>query len=202
MTMISIIFSSETNHTRRMAEAVLGGCRKEEGVVSELFEILDKDFYGSRWSNDAILSTLDQSDAIIMGSPTYMGTVSTKIKAFMEATVSRYVTAAWDEKLAAGFTVSGGQAGDKFNTLSTMATFAMQQNMIWVGLGCNKFNQAASINEDGHYYGATGVAQPDDDPHVKPDQVELDSGRFLGERVARISLRHKLNKKISREVGE
>jgi len=190
MPVISIVFSSETNHTRRMAEAILEGCSTQKGVIAELYEITEDDFRGSRWNNDSLLAALDRSDAIIIGSPTFMGTVSTKIKAFMEATVSRYISGAWDEKLASGFTISGGAAGDKFNTLSTIATFAMQHNMIWVGLGCNKFNKKEGINEAGHYYGATGQAQPEDDPNIKPDIVDLNSGRFLGQRLAKLSARH------------
>ncbi len=122
-----------------------------------------------------------------------MGGVSSKLKAFMEASVSRYIPEIWNGKIAAGFTVSGATAGDKFNTLSTLTTFAMQHGMIWIGLGCNPFNHDQGINASGHYYGATGNAALDDDPAAAPSLAELKAGEFLGARVAgyAIKLAHK-----------
>ena len=180
---ISIVYSSETEHTQRLAEAINSGCHSAQGIVTQMVRISDKDFVGSRWNNEDILAELDDADAIIFGSPTFMGSVSSKVKAFMEATVSRYLPETWNGKIAAGFTVSGGPAGDKFNTLSTLTTFAMQHGMIWVGLGCNPFNDN-NINATGHYYGATGRAELDDDPAEAPSQSELKAGEFLGARVA------------------
>lgn len=181
---ISIIYSSENGHNQRMAEAVLRGCESQQGVRTHLFKISDDDFSGSRWSNDEVMAVLDKSDAIIMGSPTFMGSVSSKLKAFMEASVTRYLPETWKDKIAAGFTVSGATAGDKFNTLSTMTTFAMQHGMIWVGLGSNPFNNDEGVNATGHYYGATGRAELDEDPAVAPAASELKAGEILGARVA------------------
>ena len=181
---ISIIYSSETGHTERLAEAIYSGCQSHSDILTTLFRIKDEDFEGGRWNNEKILTELDNSDAIIMGSPTFMGSVSSKLKAFMEATVSRYIPEAWNGKIAAGFTVSGATSGDKFNTLSTITTFAMQHGMIWVGLGCNPFNNAEGINATGHYYGATGLAALDDNPDELPPEVDLKSGQYLGARVA------------------
>ena len=140
MMKISIIYSSETEHTQRLAEAIYAGCQSDGDISTALFRIKDEDFKGARWNNERILAELDSSDAIIIGSPTFMGSASSKLKAFMEATVSRYIPETWNGKIAAGFTVSGATSGDKFNTLSTITTFAMQHGMIWVGLGCNPFN--------------------------------------------------------------
>ena len=181
---ISIIYSSETEHTQQLAEAIYLGCKSHSDISTTLFRIADEDFEGGRWNNERILAELDNSDAIIMGSPTFMGSVSSKLKAFMEATVSRYIPETWNGKIAAGFTVSGTTSGDKFNTLSTLTTFAMQHGMIWVGLGCNPFNSIEGINAAGHYYGATGQAALDDNPDEFPSEADLKSGQYLGARVA------------------
>lgn len=181
---IAIIYSSETEHTQRLAEAIHAGCNSGKDISTTLFRINDGDFDGGRWNNESVLAELDNSDAIIMGSPTFMGSVSSKLKAFMEASVSRYIPETWNGKIAAGFTVSGTASGDKFNTLSTITTFAMQHGMIWVGLGCNPFNSTEGINASGHYYGATGQAALNDDPDRFPTTVDLKCGHFLGERVA------------------
>ena len=181
---ISIIYSSETEHTQQLAEAIYLGCKSHSDISTTLFRIADEDFEAGRWNNERILAELDNSDAIIMGSPTFMGSVSSKLKAFMEATVSRYIPETWNGKVAAGFTVSGTTSGDKFNTLSTLTTFAMQHGMIWVGLGCNPFNSIKGINAAGHYYGATGQAALDDNPDEFPSEADLKSGQYLGARVA------------------
>ena len=181
---ISIIYSSETEHTQQLAEAIYLGCKSHSDISTTLFRIADEDFEAGRWNNERILAELDNSDAIIMGSPTFMGSVSSKLKAFMEATVSRYIPETWNGKIAAGFTVSGTTSGDKFNTLSTLTTFAMQHGMIWVGLGCNPFNSIEGINAAGHYYGATGQAALDDNPDEFPSEADLKSGQYLGARVA------------------
>lgn len=185
---ISIIYSSESGYNQQMAEAVLRGCQSVSGTTTHIFKISDEDFVGSRWNNDQVMEILDKSDAIIMGSPTFMGTVSAKLKAFMEATVTRYLPETWSNKVAAGFTVSGALSGDKFNTLSTMTTFAMQHGMIWVGLGSNPFNNDKGINVEGHYYGATGRAdQHNEQISQGPSAGELLGGEHLGSRVALIT---------------
>ncbi|WP_030376767.1 flavodoxin family protein, partial [Streptomyces rimosus] len=56
---------------------------------------------------------LDAADAIVFGSPTYMGTASGAFHVFAEATSKRWATRAWQDKLAAGFTNSGSKSGDK-----------------------------------------------------------------------------------------
>jgi NAD(P)H dehydrogenase (quinone) len=57
---------------------------------------------------------------MIFGSPTYMGSASAAFKAFMEATSQRWMEQRWAMKLAAGFTNSGSQNGDKQNTLDAV----------------------------------------------------------------------------------
>ncbi|MBV1879174.1 MAG: flavodoxin family protein [Pseudomonadales bacterium] len=180
---ISILYSSETEHTHQLAKAILDGCIASGEVEASLIRLADQDYTGCRWYNEQILAELDNADAIIFGSPTFMGSLSAKLKAFMEATVSRYFLETWNGKIAAGFTVSGSSGGDKFNTLSALATFAMQHGMIWVGLGTNPFN-GNHINSSGHYYGATGRAELDHDPLEMPAKEDLKSGEFLGARVA------------------
>lgn len=84
---------------------------------------------------DAALDHVTAADAVVFGSPTYMGTVSAPMKAFMDASVKPWSGQAWRDKIAAGFTVSGSPSGDKFNTLMTLAVFAAQHGMVWVGTG-------------------------------------------------------------------
>ena len=132
--LISIVYHSGSGHTAEMSHAVAKGALSVSGVSVVEHQILDRDFQGSRWLNEEMLTQLDDSDAIILGSPTYMGSVSGQLKSFMDATSPRYLERKWVDKLAAAFTVSGSPSGDKLNMLVTCSMFAMQHGMIWVGV--------------------------------------------------------------------
>ena len=79
-----------------------------------------------RWHDDAMLHKLNQSDAIIFGSPTYMGGVAAQFKAFIDAASVVWFTQGWKDKVAGGFTHSGSPIGDKQGTLLYLMTNAMQ----------------------------------------------------------------------------
>jgi NAD(P)H dehydrogenase (quinone) len=92
--------------------------------------------------------TLDACDAMIFGSPTYMGSASAAFKAFMEATSQRWMEQRWAMKLAAGFTNSGSQNGDKQNTLMQFVTLAAQHGMLWVNLNQMPGNNSTAGSEN------------------------------------------------------
>ena len=137
MTTVSVVYHSGMGHTQKMAEAVAKGAAEVDGVQVNLISIDGKDITDGRWKNDDTLRQLDGSDGMIFGSPTYMGSVSGQMECFFDATAERWMAQSWRDKVAGGFSVSGGPSGDKFNALVRFATLAMQQGMIWVGLGMN-----------------------------------------------------------------
>src|ERR1700709_2609874 len=124
MSKIAIVFHSGYGHTKRMAEAVA------EGAQGELVAI---DAEGNL--SEAQWATLGAADAIIMGSPTYMGSVSWQFKKFADASSKAWFTQAWKNKIAAGFTNSASMNGDKHSTLHYLFTLSQQHSMIWVGTG-------------------------------------------------------------------
>lgn len=178
MKRITIIYYSGSGNTKKMAEAVLEGAKSVENVQVELIAIDGKDIVEGRWKNDVVMEKLDASDAIIFGSPTYMGSVSAQLKSVFDASAERYLQGAWKDKIAAGFTVSAAFAGDKMNALMTQLIFAMQMGMIWVGLGNNGMDKSG-INRLGIYLGATGQAYEE-----PPCPDDLKTGEHLGKRVA------------------
>lgn len=135
MTTISVVYVTNNGHTAVLAEAIARGAGAVEGITAQLIEIAQHDIKDGRWSNEHIESLLQQSDAIILGSPTYMGMVSARLKAFLEWAFNPWRAQAWKDKIAAGFTNSASQSGDKLNTLIDLAVFAAQMGMIWVGVG-------------------------------------------------------------------
>ena len=162
----------------------------EEGVYVVLYiEGSGKEIAEGRYKNDAALAQLDASDAIIFGSPTYMGGPSGQFKTFADATGERWYTAKWKDKLAAGFTISSSPSGDKHNTLQYFQTLAMQHGMIWVGLGELPM-QPNGVNRFGSYAGVTAQAGQEA-PDVAPNDADKLTGETLGRRVAQAARRWK-----------
>jgi len=178
--LISIVYYSGSGHTAEMAQAVAKGVASASRVSVAQHRIRDEDFKGSRWLNEEVLKQLDDSDAIILGSPTYMGSVSAQLKAFMDATSSRCPQRKWVDKVAAAFTVSAHPSGDKLNMLVTCSVFAMQHGMIWIGV--------ADGSNLGIFFGASGCAI-DEPPSEMPSTEDKLTGELLGRRVARLTRR-------------
>lgn len=185
--LISVVFHSGSGHTAEMSHAVVQGAVTAGNVNVVEYEILDSDFKGGRWLNEELLTQLDESDAIILGSPTYMGSVSAQLKALMDATSPRYLERKWVDKIAAAFTVSGNPCGDKLNMLMTCSTFAMQHGMIWVGVAESPVTGEGN-NRLGIFFGAAGQALLEP-PSEMPSAEDKLTGEMLGRRVANIAKR-------------
>ena len=184
MTTISVVYHSGTGHTTKMAEAVAKGASSVDGVEATLISIEGKDIVYGRWKNDEVMKQLDASDGIIFGSPTYMGCVSGQMECFLDATDERWYEQGWRDKVAAGFTVSGGLSGDKSNTLVRFATLAMQHGMIWVGLGT--IPREDGLNRLCFSMGAGGQAL-EEPLEEAPNEADKKTGEHLGHRVATIT---------------
>ena len=163
MPTVSIICFSGFGHTGKLAEAVHKGAASVAGVKTNLIAINGEDIVKGRYRNEGVLAQLDASDAIIFGSPTYMGGPAAQFKAFADASSAKWFTSAWRDKLAAGFTVSGSPSGDKFSTLQYFFTLAMQHGMIWVGLG-EMSAQPSGVNRLGAFSGVMAQAAQEPRP--------------------------------------
>jgi NAD(P)H dehydrogenase (quinone) len=194
MPTVSIIYFTGSGHTAKLAEAVDKGATSVTGVKTNLIAITGDDIINGRYKNDQVIATLTASDAIVFGSPTYMGGPAAQFKAFADATVEAWFAQAWRDKLAAGFTVSGTPSGDKFSTLQYFHTLAMQHGMIWVGLG-ELPAQENGINRLGSWAGVMAESEQDSSEIELKDKL---TGEVLGKRVARLSL--KLSKNQPEEM--
>jgi NAD(P)H dehydrogenase (quinone) len=189
MSTVSIIYFSGSGHTTKLAEAVAKGAASVDGVKTNLIAISGDDIVKGRYQNDGVFAQLDASDAIVFGSPTYMGGPAAQFKAFADATGGKWYTGAWRDKLASGFTVSGSPSGDKLSTLQYFFTLAMQHGMLWAGLG-EMPTQPNGVNRIGSSIGvmaSTGQEAPD----VAPDEGDKLTGEILGRRVASFALKLK-----------
>jgi NAD(P)H dehydrogenase (quinone) len=189
MPTLSVIYFSGSGHTTKLAEAVVKGAAAVAGVTTNLIAIEGDDIVKGRYTNESVLAKLDASDAIIFGSPTYMGGPAAQFKAFADATGGRWYGGTWRDKIAAGFTVSSGPSGDKLSTLHYFFTLAMQLGMIWVGQAESPMNDKG-INRLSSYSGV--MAQAGQEPtDVAPNAQDKLTGEVLGKRVAEFTLKVK-----------
>lgn len=183
MANIAIVFHSGFGHTAVQAKAVARGAQSVVGSKVDLIPVQEAD---QHWD------TLHTADAIIFGSPTYMGSVSAPMKEFMEKTSKFWSNLPWRDKLAAGFTNSGSWSGDKLNSLVTMGIFAMQHGMIWVGLGLLPGNNSSKgssqdLNRVGGFFGAMAQSNADQGPELAPPESDQKTAEHLGKRVAELA---------------
>ena len=122
MTKTVVVYHSGYGHTQRVAQFVAEGAKATIVAIDADGNITD-----AEWE------ALNAADAIIFGSPTYMGTVSWQFKKFADATSKQWFGSAWKDKVAGGFTISASPSGDKLSTIQYFITLAMQQGMVWVG---------------------------------------------------------------------
>lgn len=175
---IAIVYDSGFGHTARQAEAVAQGVNRVPGADARLIAVADGEM---AWD------VLEASDAIIFGSPTYNGLVSARLKMFMEAsTKPAWLPQTWRNKIAAGFTNSGAMHGDKLNSLMSMALFAAQHGMIWVGLDLFPGRGRDEMNRVGGWLGAMAQSN-DESPDLSPIESDLLTAAHLGQRVAEIT---------------
>jgi multimeric flavodoxin WrbA len=135
MTSIAVVFQSERGHTKSLADSVVKGIASVEGVTAKQYQIRGKDVNEGRFANPGSMTELDHCDGIVFGCATYMGSGSAVFKSFLEAAFRpHWFEQRWTDKIAAGFTNSASQSGDKLSTLLQLAVFAMQMGMIWIGV--------------------------------------------------------------------
>lgn len=186
MSSIAIVYHSGFGHTKVQAEAVAAGAASVAGAEVHLVPVEEA---------EAKSAILHAADAIIFGSPTYMGSASGKFKDFMEWSSKTWYGRGWQDKLAAGFTVSASQNGDKLNTLVQLAVFAAQHGMVWIGLDLLPGNNSSKgsvedLNRLGSFLGAMAQSNADQGPEAVTN-ADRKTAEHLGKRVAEAAARWK-----------
>ncbi|AVW91640.1 flavodoxin family protein [Celeribacter baekdonensis] len=178
MAQIEIVYFSGYGHTVKQAQAVAAGA----GASARLWRVSDE----GTLPEEAWMA-LDQADAILFGSPTYMGGPAWQFKRMADESSKRWMTQSWDQKLMGGFTNSASTNGDKAMTILFFATLAAQHGGLWVSLGQMPANALASGPEDQNWSGGAlgplATSPSDSTPEQGPLKGDLDSARAYGERV-------------------
>jgi NAD(P)H dehydrogenase (quinone) len=187
MTNVAIIYFSGTGHTHLMAEAVAIGAKQIPDTTVQLLRITGEQIVKGRWEDQAMIDVLNQADAIVFGSPTYIGNVAAQFKAFVDAAGGIWQQQGWKNKMAGGFTHSGSPSGDKQATLLSMAIIGAQHSMIWVGAG--EMMQPNGVNRLGSFMGVMGQATFDPSKAAELDAGDRLSCELYGKRIAESAAR-------------
>jgi multimeric flavodoxin WrbA len=191
---VAVVYHSVHGTTRVLAEHLAAGARLVPGARVHLVEIRAEDVTAGRWYDAEVMALLERADAIVMGCPTLMGSVSAVFKAFMEAVFTPFVTQGWKDKLAGGFTMSASQSGDKLGVLQQLAVFGAQLGMQWIGVGDMPGNNWSGgtrddVNRLGSWLGLMSQSHSDLGPEHAGSRGDLITAERYGERIARLTQR-------------
>lgn len=185
MSKVAVVYFSGYGHTKKQAEAVAEGARKAGAEVVELRIDAEGEL------PDGGFDTIASADAVIYGSPTYMGGPAWQFKKFADASSKPWFSSAWKDKVAAGFTNSASVNGDKGSTIAYFFTLSQQHGQIWVGTGLLPANTKAhgpsDVNWTAGFAGALAISPSDASPEEAPRTGDLETARLLGKRVAELS---------------
>jgi NAD(P)H dehydrogenase (quinone) len=178
---IVVVYFSGYGHTRKIAEAVASGAEALLLPVNELGNLPE-----GGWDE------LAAADAIIFGSPTYIGNVAWQFKKFVDESSKVWAAQGWKDKLAAGFTNSAGMNGDKGSTINVLFTMSQQHGMLWVGMGMMPSNAKASKRDDINYvasFAGLATTTPSDATVEEVVRGDLATALLFGQRVAETAAR-------------
>ncbi|QKJ87194.1 flavodoxin family protein [Paramixta manurensis] len=181
MTKAVVIYYSGYGHTQHVAQYVAEGAHAQLIAIDNNGEISEQEW-----------EALNAADAIIFGSPTYMGSVAWQFKKFQDATSKVWFTRGWQDKVFGGFTNSASLNGDKQVTLITLQTLASQHGGIWVSLGLLPANTLASTRNDVNNLGGSVGALIQSPSDAAADNIaagDLETAKLYGARVADIARR-------------
>jgi len=175
----AVVYHSGYGHTKRLAQAVADGASASLIAIDAEGNIPE-----GGWE------TLAAADAIIFGSPTYMGGPSWQFKKFADASSKPWFEEKWKDKIFGGFTNSASINGDKLNTLQYFLLLAGQHGGVWVSLAVKPANVKASRRDDPNRMGSYIAPMAQSDADAPPEDMsagDLETARLYGARVAEIA---------------
>ena len=191
MSKVLVLYYSSYGHIETMAQAVAEGARAAGASVDvkRVPETVPEDIArGAHFKLDqeapvATISELENYDAIIVGTGTRFGRLSSQMAAFLDQAGGLWARGALNGKVGAAFTSTATQHGGQETTLFSLITNLLHFGMTIVGLD---YGHAGQMGHDkvrgGAPYGATTIAGGDGSR--QPDADELEGARYLGRRVA------------------
>ncbi|MCZ7356678.1 MAG: NAD(P)H:quinone oxidoreductase [Candidatus Methanoperedens sp.] len=212
MIKVYIIFYTRYGNTLKLAELIAEGARSVKGCevilrrTAELApeEIIQKD---ERWKKirenlksipEAKANDLFDADAVIFGSPTRYGNMSSSLKDFIDKTAGVWVKGGLVGKIGAAFTSSTSIHGGQETTLLTMFIPMLHHGMIIAGIPYSE-DHLFTTTAGGSPYGASAVTGSMADLPFTPGASAL--ARALGKRVAELATKLKLGEEAMKKQG-
>jgi NAD(P)H dehydrogenase (quinone) len=194
MTKILVLYYSSYGHIETMANAVAEGVRAAgaELDIKRVPELVPEEVArGSHYKVDqaapiARPADLVEYDAIIVGTGTRYGRMTSQMANFWDQTGGLWAQGKLIGKVGAAFTSTASQHGGQETTLMGIHTNLLHHGMVIVGLPYS-FQGQLKLDEvtGGSPYGATTIAAGDGSR--QPTGNELEGARFLGRHVAQIA---------------
>ncbi len=191
MPKVLVLYYSSYGHIETMANAIAEGAR-ETGATVDVKRVPETapleiaqaaHFKLDQAAPVATIEELKDYDAIIVGTGTRFGRLSSQMAAFWDTAGGVWARGELNGKVGAAFTSSATQHGGQETTLFSIITNLLHFGMTIVGLD---YGFAGQMHNDevvgGAPYGATTIANGDGSR--QPSETELEGARYLGRRVA------------------
>lgn len=192
MSKVLVLYYSSYGHIETMARAIAEGARSAgaEVDIKRVPETVPLEVAkGAHFKLDqsapvAAVADLEKYDAIIVGTGTRFGRMSSQMAAFLDQAGGLWARGALNGKVGAAFSSSATQHGGQETTLFSIITNLLHFGMTIVGLPYSHQGQM-SVDEivGGAPYGATTVAGGDGSR--QPTEIDLAGARHQGELVAK-----------------
>jgi NAD(P)H dehydrogenase (quinone) len=195
MAKILVVYYSSYGHIETMANAVAEGARGIAGAnvtLKRVPELVPPDVaakHGFKLDQAAPVAQpaeLADYDAIIFGTPTRFGNMTSQMRNFLDQTGQLWAKGALIGKIGSVFASTGTQHGGQETTITSFHSTLLHHGMVIVGVpyscqGLTNMNEVTG----GTPYGATTLAGADG--KRQPTENELDIARFQGRHVAELA---------------
>lgn len=197
---VLVVYYTMNGHTYRLAEAVAEGARQVNGTEVEVrrvpetlseaelkkrgaMEVAEKGFASVPVCTSDVL---EKADAVIFGTPSYLGNMSGQMRTFLDSLGDLWKRDALVGKVGSVFVSSGSQHGGQEAAILSFHPTLLHLGMIIVGLPYS-FESQRRIDEvaGGSPYGASTIVGRAGERW--PNETELAGARFQGKHVAEIA---------------
>lgn len=194
MSKVLVLYYSSFGHIEAMAKAVAEGAR-EAGATVDVKRVPETapeaiakayHFKLDQAAPIAVVDELANYDAIIVGTGTRFGRISSQMAAFLDQAGGLWMRGALHGKVGGAFSSSGTQHGGQEMTLFSIIANLLHFGMVIVGLD---YGHAGQMTLDeitgGSPYGATTISGADGSR--QPTANELQGARYQGRRIAEVA---------------
>jgi len=151
---IAILYHSESENTKKVADLIAEGTNKVEGIETKCFDINEPDF-----------DYINESDSVIFGTPTYLADLSWQMKKFLDAGLNCSLAG----KLGAVFATENFVGGGADFALLTLIGHLLVRGMV-------VYSGGAGVGKPYTHFGAVCIKDGTED--------QKERAVIFGERIA------------------